>query len=60
MATGTTCRSIDCFVARILITHEMCCMGDEVVVAVAGAKIIDDTKVSNGTAGGANVGSGSG
>ena len=35
-------------------------MNDEVVVAVVGAKIIDDTEVSNGTAGGADVGSGRG
>ena len=60
MATGTTFGSIGGFDAWIFVAHEMWGMGDEVVVAVVGAKIIDDTEVSNGTAGGANVGSGRG
>ena len=60
MATSTTFGSIDCFLAWIFVAHEMWGMGDEVVVAVVGAKIIDDTEVSNGTAGGADVGSGRG
>ena len=60
MATGTASRSIGGFLAWIFVTHEMCCMGDEIVVAIVGAESIDDTEVSNGTAGGADVGSGRG
>ena len=56
MAAGTAFGSIGGFHAWIFVAHEMWGMGDEVVVAVVGAKIIDDTEVSKGTAGGANVG----
>ena len=59
MAAGTAFRSIGGFDAWIFVAHEMWSMGDEVVVAVVGAKIIN-TKERNGTAGSANVGSGSG
>ena len=60
MAASTTFGRISSFDAWIFVAHEMWGMGDEVVVAVGGAKIIDDTEVSNGTAGGADVGSGRG
>ena len=60
MAAGTAFRSIGGFDTWIFVAHEMWGMGDEIVVAVVGAKIIDDTEVSNGTAGGADVGSGRG
>ena len=61
MATGTACRSIGGFVARGLITHEMCCIGYEIVVPIVGANNVDVTAVvKKGTAGGANVGSGRG
>ena len=59
MAAGTAFRSIGGFHAWIFVAHEMWGMRDEVVVAVVGAKIIN-TEGRNGTAGGANVGSGSG
>ena len=59
MATGTACWSISSFDAWIFVAHEMWGMGDEVVVAVVGAKSIN-TKERNGVAGGANVGSGRG
>ena len=59
MATGTACWGIDCFIAWIFVAHEMRGMGDEVVVAVVGAKIIN-TEEWNGAAGGANVGRGRG
>jgi hypothetical protein len=57
MATDTAFRSIGGFHTWIFVTHEMCCIGNEIVVAVVGAESIDnsDTEVSNGTAGGANV-----
>ena len=55
MATGTAFGSIDSFDAWIFVAHEMWRMGDAVVVAVVGAKIIN-TEERNGTAGGANVG----
>ena len=55
MATGTACRCIGGFVARVLITHEMWGMGSKVVVAVVGANTFDVT-VKKRTAGGANVG----
>ena len=60
MAASTTFGCISSFDTWIFVAHEMWGMGDEVVVAVVGAKIIDDTEVSNGTAGGADVGSGRG
>ena len=61
MATGTACRRIGGFVARGLITHEMCCIGYEVVVPIVGANNVDVTAVvKKRTAGGANVGSGRG
>ena len=60
MATCTAFGSISGFHAWIFVAHEMWGMGDEVVVAGVGAKIIDDTEVSKRTAGGANVGSGRG
>ena len=59
MTTSTARRSIGGFDAWIFVAHEMWGMGDEVVVAVAGAKIIN-TKKRNGIAGSANVGSGRG
>ena len=59
MAAGTAFRSIGGFDAWIFVAHEMWGMGNEVVVAVVGAKIIN-TEESNGTAGSANVGSGRG
>ena len=59
MATGTAFGGIDCFIAWIFVAHEMWGMGDEIVVAVVGTKIID-AEERNGTAGGADVGSGSG
>ena len=55
MTASTTFGCISSFDTWIFVAHEMWGMGDEVVVAVVGAKIIDDTEVSNGTAGGANV-----
>ena len=59
MATGTACRSIGGFVARFLITHEMCCMDYETVVPIVGANNFDVAAiVKKGTAGGANVGRG--
>ena len=60
MAASTTFGCISRVDAWIFVAHEMWGMGDKIVVAVGGAKIIDDTEVSNGTAGGANVGSGRG
>ena len=59
MAAGTAFRSIGGFDAWIFVAHEMWGMGDEVVVAVVGAKIIDNAE-RNGAAGGANFGSGRG
>ena len=59
MATGTACRSIGGFVARVLITHEMCCICYEIVVPIVGANNFDVAAiVKKGTAGGANVGRG--
>ena len=59
MAAGTAFGGIDCFIAWIFVAHEMWGMRDEIVVAVVGAEIIN-TEERNGTAGGANVGSGRG
>ena len=59
MAAGTAFGSISGFDAWIFVAHEMWGMRDEIVVAVVGAKIID-AEERNGTAGGANVGSGRG
>ena len=59
MAAGTAFGSIGGFDAWIFVAHEMWGMRDEIVVAVVGAEIIN-TEERNGTAGGANVGSGRG
>ena len=58
MATSTAGRGIDCFIAWIFVAHEMWSMSDEIVVAVVGTKIIDDTEVRNGDAGYTDVGRG--
>ena len=59
MAASTTFGRISGFDAWIFVAHEMWGMGDEVVVAIVGAKIIN-SKERNGTAGSANVGGGRG
>ena len=59
MATGTTFGGIDIFDTLIFVTHEMWGIGDEVVVAIAGAKVCN-TEGGNGAARGADVRSGRG
>ena len=60
MAASTTFGCISSFDTWIFVAHEMWGMGDKIIVAVGGAKIIDDAEDSNGAAGGADVGSGRG
>ena len=57
MATGTTFGGIDVFYTLVFATHEMWGMGDEVVVAIVGAKVCNAER-GNGAARGANVGRG--
>ena len=56
MATDTARGSIGGFHTWIFVTHEMCCIGDEIVVAVVGAKV-GNTKERNGITGGTDIGS---